>query len=221
MFPRAFLDVNREAYELGPDMFDGPLPSFVNAISPRASIGLGTIPGIVGQDQPIYDGKLAFPDIQNRIDTLYYPYHACLESLIRDTNRRFGICLLLDYHSMPSQSSDTFTGNGPDFVLGDGFGATCNASVADTADRTLSGLGFMVARNRPYAGGFTTRHYGRPTRGIHALQIGIARLLYMDEADLTPLPSLSRIADALSALIDAIAKVPSPLANRQEIRAAD
>ncbi len=97
---------------------------------------------------------------------------------------------------MPSQSSDAFTGNGPDFVLGDGFGATCDASVADTADRTLSGLGFMVARNRPYAGGFTTRHYGRPTRGIHALQIEIARLLYMDEADLTPLPSLSRIADA-------------------------
>lgn len=221
LFPRAYLDVNREAYELDPEMFDGPLPPFVNAISPRAAIGLGTIPRIVGHDQPIYAGRISFAEVQQRIDTLYYPYHAALEALVRDTRLRFGICILLDCHSMPSQSAAL--GNArPDIVLGDGFGATCAASVAETAAKVFSASGLKVERNRPYAGGFTTRHYGRPTIGVHTLQIEIARGLYMDEQRLTPLPTLARLTEVLGLVVDAVARLDLPLAYRsQHLRAAD
>ncbi|MGE4528836.1 MAG: N-formylglutamate amidohydrolase [Rhodospirillaceae bacterium] len=213
LFPRAYLDVNREAYELDPEMFEDPLPPFVNAISPRAAIGLGTVPRVVGHNQPIYAGKLRFAEAQERIEELYYPYHARLESLLRDTKRRFGACLLLDCHSMPtSPSEDAADPFGPDIVLGDGFGATCDAEIADTAERVLSELGFVVARNRPYAGGFTTRHYGRPGRGTHALQIEIARRLYMNEETMTPLPCLPEIARRMAVLVEALGKLALPLA---------
>ncbi len=220
LFPRAFIDVNREAYELDPEMFDGPLPPFVNMISPRASIGLGTIPRIVSQNQPIYAGKLDFSDAQDRIDAHYYPYHARLEGLIRKTRDRFGVCVLLDCHSMPSTTADAEPTDA-DVVLGDGFGGSCDAMVTDTAERTLSDLGLVVARNHPYAGGYTTRHYGRPTHGVHTLQIEIARRLYMNEAELTPLPELRRIADALSVLIAHLGKLPLPMTTAAPVSAAD
>jgi len=208
LFPRAYLDVNREAYELDPEMFDGPLPPFVNAISPRAAIGLGTIPRVVGHGQPIYRQKLRFEDAQERIETLYYPYHARLEFLLRDTRRRFGTCLLLDCHSMPSNpGEDSSNPFGPDIVLGDRFGTTCAPVIPDAAERILSDLGFVVARNRPYAGGFTTRHYGRPEQGTHVLQIEIARRLYMNEADMTPLPRLLEMSRKMAVLTEELGKL--------------
>lgn len=221
LFPRAYLDVNREAYELDPEMFDGPLPSFVNSISPRAAIGLGTIPRVVGHDQPIYAGRISFADAQRRIDDLYYPYHAALEALVRETRLRFGICVLLDCHSMPTQSG-VFAAARPDIVLGDGFGATCAPSVAETAARVFSAAGLKVERNRPYAGGYTTRHYGRPAIGVHTLQIEIARAIYMDEQQLTPLPTLARVSEVLGLVVDAVARLDLPLSYRsQHLRAAD
>lgn len=221
LFPRAYLDVNREAYELDPAMFDGPLPPFVNAVSPRASIGLGTIPRIVGHDQPIYPGKIDFADAQSRIDRLYYPYHAHLEGLVRETRMRFGVCVLMDCHSMPTPSAPGFAR--PDIVLGDGFGATCAAEIAETAERIFSASGLKVERNRPYAGGFTTRHYGRPKVGVHTIQIEIARSLYMNEDTLTPSSGLGRVATVLAKVVDAVARLPLPLAHAPspDLRAAD
>ena len=221
LFPRAYLDVNREAYELDPEMFDGPLPPFVNAISPRASIGLGTIPRIVGHDQPIYTDKLSFAEAQSRIDRLYYPYHARLEGLVRETRLRFGVCVLMDCHSMPTPAAAGFAR--PDIVLGDGFGATCATGIAETAERIFSSSGLKVERNRPYAGGFTTRHYGRPTVGVHTLQIEIARSLYMDEETLTPSLGLARVAAVLAKVVDAVAHLDLPLAHSPspDLRAAD
>ena len=222
LFPRAYLDVNREAYELDPEMFDAPLPTFVNTISPRAAIGLGTIPRIVGHEQPIYAHKLSFAEVQQRIDTLYYPYHAALEALVHETRLRFGICILVDCHSMPSQGAASPAAARPDIVLGDGFGATCAGIVSETAAQKFSAAGLKVERNRPYAGGFTTRHYGRPTIGVHTLQVEIARNLYMDEEKLTPLPTLARLSEVLGSVIDAIARIDLPLSYRaQTFRAAD
>src|ERR1700757_3013235 len=72
-FPRAYLDVNREPYELDPTMFSDALPSFVNATSPRVRIGLGTIARIVATGEEIYAGKLSFADAKRRVDNLYHP----------------------------------------------------------------------------------------------------------------------------------------------------
>src|SRR5271170_7794537 len=89
-FPRAYLDVNREAYELDPTMFSDALPSYVNAGSPRVRIGLGTIARIVASGENIYAGKLRFADAERRIDCLYHPYHQMLRRLVQETAGMFG-----------------------------------------------------------------------------------------------------------------------------------
>ncbi|HEV7368684.1 N-formylglutamate amidohydrolase [Arenibaculum sp.] len=203
LFPRAFLDANREAYELDPAMFADRLPPWANTRSPRVAAGLGTIARVVASGEEIYRAKLDLADAFARIDGFYHPYHAALSALIEDTRRRFGFCILLDCHSMPSSSGPPETGGRlhVDFVLGDCHGSACSPFLIDAADDYLRGLGYRVNRNAPYAGGFTTRHYGQPKTGRHALQIEINRALYMHEATYERKPHLEALARQMSDLI--------------------
>lgn len=181
VYPRAYLDLNREPWELDPEMFDAPLPEGMNTQSPRVASGLGTIARVVGNGNSIYREKLSFADAEARVQSLYYPYHQTLQHLIDVTRQQFGYCVLIDCHSMPSATVPA----GPPatgFVLGDCYGVSCHRSLTDAARATLERGGWRVMRNTPYAGGFITRHYGQPENGIHALQIEINRSLYMDEA---------------------------------------
>jgi N-formylglutamate amidohydrolase len=202
-FPRAFLDANREAYELDPVMFADRLPPWANTRSARVAAGLGTIPRIVASGEEIYRTKLDLAEALARIDRFYHPYHAALSTLVEETRRRFGFCILLDCHSMPSSSGPPETGGRPqaDFVLGDCHGSACSPLLMDTADDHLRSLGYRVNRNTPYAGGFTTRHYGRPRTGRHALQIEINRALYMEEATYERKPHLETLARQMSDLV--------------------
>ncbi len=211
VYPRAYLDVNREPYELDPKMFAGRLPSFANIRSLRVAGGLGTIPRVVSDSANIYRGPLSVEEALGRIERLYRPYHDTLRRLLAQTHVAFGLAVLIDCHSMPSN----IRGSGqtrlrPDFVLGDRFGASCMPELTDRAAATLQRLGYTVCRNKPYAGGFITEHYGRPARGLHALQIEINRGLYMDEHRLEPhdgfdrlSADLLRLAEALLELVDA------------------
>jgi N-formylglutamate amidohydrolase len=180
-FPRAYLDVNREAWELDPAMFSDALPDYVNARSPRVRMGLGTIARVVASGEEIYGGKLCFADAQERIESLYQPYHAALTRLVEDTAAGFGFCLVVDCHSMPSGMQSGVGREAADIVLGDCHGAACAPQIIESARRYLTRRGFVVALNAPYAGGFTTGHYGQPRHGQHALQIEINRAIYMDE----------------------------------------
>ncbi|BAI70925.1 N-formylglutamate amidohydrolase [Azospirillum sp. B510] len=214
LFPRAYLDVNREAYELDPEMFSDPLPAYVNTRSPRVAAGLGTIARVVANGEDIYKGKLRFAEALDRIGHCYTPYHTALRQLVDGTRDGFGHALLIDCHSMPSGSVTTGGhgggrgGSHPDIVLGDCFGNACAPAVIDAAEDYLRGLGYAVSRNNPYAGGYTTRHYGRPRQGIHTLQIEIARTLYMDEAALTRLPYLDILARHMTELVDTLGLLP-------------
>jgi N-formylglutamate amidohydrolase len=199
-FPRAFLDVNREAYELDPAVFSDALPSYVNAGSPRVRIGLGTIARIVANGENIYAGKLSFADAVRRIECLYYPYHQTLRRLVQETVGIFGGCLLLDCHSMPSSSG--CGQDGADIVLGDCYGAACAPCIIEAARLLLADRGFRVAINAPYAGGFTTEFYGRPSAHRHALQIEINRALYMDERSYCRKPSFAQLVEDLAHLIE-------------------
>ena len=182
-FPRAYCDPNREAWELDPAMFDDALPPWVNTTSARVGAGLGTIARVVASGEAIYRGKLRFSDAADRIQTCWEPYHLALSSLIDATRQEFGACLLIDCHSMPGQNAAARgVGDGPDFVLGDAHGTTCSSRVVRRVEALLTGFGYQVRRNDPYAGGYVTRHYGRPRENVHALQIEVARRLYMDEA---------------------------------------
>ncbi len=181
-FPRAYLDVNREPYELDPKMFAGRLPAFVNARSVRVAGGLGTIARLVADGEDIYAGPLSVEEGLARIEAIYKPYHAALRRLVTATQARHGIAVLVDCHSMPSSTRGHEQRPRPDVIVGDRYGTSCSAELSDSAVAILTDLGFTVGRNRPYAGGFITESYGRPALGVHALQIEVNRGLYMDEA---------------------------------------
>jgi N-formylglutamate amidohydrolase len=197
-FPRAYLDVNREPFELDPRMFDGPLPPYANIGSMRVAGGLGTIPRIVAENMDIYRRKLSVEEGLSRIEAIYKPYHACLRRLIAATHARFGIGVLIDCHSMPGNIRLSGSNVKPDFIIGDRYGTSASAELSRAALSFLSEMGFAAVRNKPYAGGFITEHYGRPVRGLHALQIEINRGLYVDEATLAKRPEFDAIAAALS-----------------------
>jgi N-formylglutamate amidohydrolase len=180
-FPRAFLDVNREPYELDPRMFDGRLPAFANTRSLRVAGGLGTIARVVAEAQEIYGARLPVGEALERIEGVYKPYHRTLRRLVTRALRLHGAALLVDCHSMPSTGVARDDRARADIVLGDRYGTSCAAAIVDLAEQALRDLGYTVARNRPYAGGYITEHYGSPASGAHALQIEINRALYMDE----------------------------------------
>jgi N-formylglutamate amidohydrolase len=206
-FPRAYLDVNREPYELDPRMFDGRLPPFANTRSMRVAGGLGTIPRVVGDAHEIYFGRIPVEEALGRIDGLYRPYHAGLRDLVQRTQRSFGTCILVDAHSMPSSGLDRDGPVKPDVILGDRFGTSAAAYITDIAEAAFTRLGLSVTRNRPYAGGFITEHYGAPSSGVHTLQIEINRALYMNEATLLPHAGFGALEQAIaSAMADCFAR---------------
>jgi len=211
LFPRAYLDANREAYELDPAMFDEPLPSFVNSDSARVIAGLGTIAKVVSSGAEIYRRKLSFAEAERRVQQLYLPYHQALRQLIDETVERFGHCILIDCHSMPSSGTEAAQGHHGrvDFVLGDCFGQACAPQITRAADAMLSHLGYRCLRNTPYAGGHTTRFYGRPECGVHALQIEISRSLYMNEATHVKTEGFARLRSDLSRVVAALAALPA------------
>ncbi len=206
-FPRAYLDVNREPWELDPSMFADPLPNFVNARSPRVRMGLGTIAKVVASGEEIYSRKLRFAEARQRIETLYQPYHQALRELLADAEAAFGCYLLIDCHSMPSAASELGGREPAEFVLGDCHGASCAPAIVEAARSFLAKRDFTVALNSPYAGGFTTGHYGHPRRNRHALQIEINRALYMDERLYRRAPGFERIAATMTALLNHLARV--------------
>lgn len=186
-FPRAYLDVNREPYELDPELFGRGLPDWANTQSPRVVGGLGTIARIVADGEEIYapGTRLALEAGIVRIEQLYKPFHATLRRLLDETRARFGYAILIDCHSMPSTGPGHSPASRPQFVLGDRFGTACDGALVRYFRDTITALGYDVHLNRPYAGGFITEHYGRPQKGVHALQLEINRGLYVDENRLT------------------------------------
>ena len=202
-FPRAYLDVNREPYELDPAMFIEALPERYNTSSPRVAAGLGTLARVVAENKPIYRERLTVADAQMRIEGIYKPYHETLQRLLTSTIGTFGVAVLIDCHSMPhlSRSGDKTP---PDIVLGDRYGTSCDPGIVNLAENYLAGAGLKIARNRPYAGGHTARAYGQPQNGVHVLQIEISRHLYMNEVTLSPHEGFDTVQTIVTGLIAAL-----------------
>ena len=207
-FPRCFVDVNREPYELDPRMFEGRLPSFANTRSMRVAGGLGTVARVVGDAQEIYDQRIPVDDALRRIESLYKPYHRALRRLFTKLHRDFGAAILVDCHSMPSTAGHRDDRPRPEFVLGDRYGTSCTAAVAETVEKTLRAMGYSVSRNKPYAGGFITEHYGNPAAGLHAIQLEINRGLYMDERRYDRSPDFGKLAADLEILAVRLGEIP-------------
>lgn len=208
-FPRAYLDANRAPAELDAAMFEGPLPFAIDAASPRVNAGLGVIPRIVREGAEIYRKKLCTQEASDRLLRLYAPYHAALAGLVDQTAARFGAAVIVDCHSMPSAAA------APDIVLGDRYGVSAAQHVIRAAEDAFERQGFSVARNVPYAGGYTTQIHGGPGRGRHALQIEINRALYLDEDKIRPAPQFAEMREQLAAGLRALMSLdPASLAPR-------
>lgn len=203
---RAYVDVNREPSELDPAMFEGEAPAYAPTRSARVAAGLGAIARVVSEGREIYARKLTLAEGRARIDGAHRPYHRALAGLLDEARAAHGVALLIDWHSMPSAAVKGMAARGGcDFVLGDRYGASCAPEVTATVERVLTSLGYGVVRNAPYAGGYTTEHYGRPARRVHALQVEINRGLYLDETTLRPTAGFERLRADLDQLFAALA----------------
>lgn len=202
--PRAYLDLNREPFEFDPKLFHGPLPSFANTRSLRVAAGLGTIPRVVADAREIYRERLTIPEAMRRVDVYYRPYHAALRALMERATQRFGVAVLVDCHSMPSGGAREK--RRMDFVIGDRYGASAARPLVEGVEERLKDRGYHLQRNRPYAGGFITEHFGRPAMGWHALQIEVSRGLYMDETQLSKKPEFAEIANHLAEVVAGLAQ---------------
>ncbi len=207
LFPRAWIDVNREPDELDCTMFEGRMSITPTSDSPRVRAGLGIVPRVVAGGAEIYPSRLPAAEAQRRIARCYDPYHSALEHLIDETRQLFGAVCLIDCHSMPSARQAA------DVVLGDRFGTSCAPAVSQAAAQALQARGAAVRRNTPYPGGHITRRYGRPDLGMHAIQIEIDRRLYLDEKAIEPTSGMAATALLLKSAVLAIAEVVHAMAN--------
>ncbi|MBA4801996.1 MAG: N-formylglutamate amidohydrolase [Euryhalocaulis sp.] len=222
-FARAYIDPNRDPWELDPKMFRDALPAWANPRSPRVANGLGAIPRVVADGRGIYRRLLRLEEAVARIEQFHDPYHDALDAELERLRRDHGFAILIDCHSMPSGS-----GGRADIVLGDRFGASCDAQLSGAVEMTLRTLGYRVTRNAPYAGGYTTSRYGRPQAGIHALQIELCRSLYMNEAEIAPRqPRFDRMRRRMTRLIGILceidweARLRDPEKKQPRLRAAE
>ncbi|HIP24665.1 MAG TPA: N-formylglutamate amidohydrolase, partial [Rhodobacteraceae bacterium] len=177
-FPRAYVDLNRAPDELDSAIIHKALGMPTN---PRIAAGLGVIPRVVANGRAIQLGKMKLAEAEARLKTCYFPYHTALRGLIEAQRQRFGTCFLIDVHSMPRAAlAGGLLNKRAEIVLGDRYGTAADHWVTDAVAAFFSDAGFQVARNAPFAGGYITRHYGAPSKGVHVVQIEIDRSLYMN-----------------------------------------
>lgn len=207
-FGRAYVDLNRDAEDLDPALIEG-LEG--RPASPRTVAGYGVIPRLTGDGRPLYDRRLGLDEAHARLARVHAPYHAALDDLMRTTRARHGEAVLVDWHSMPSRAASGAGGaRGADVVLGDRHGSSCVAALTRRLRRSFEGLGWRVALNQPYAGGWTTQRWGRPAEGFHAVQIELNRALYLDETTRRPGPGWSRCAAGTARVITELLADPVP-----------
>ena len=206
--PRAFVDLNRAADELDPAVIEGIARAPHN---PRVASGLGVIPRVVAGGRAIYRGKLTPAEAEDRIRRFWHPYHQALAGLIEDVRASFGQAVLIDCHSMPHEAIEAHTRPGqprPEVVLGDRYGATAGREVMDRVEAAFAGAGLRVGRNSPFAGAYVAQAYGRPSRGVHVVQVEIDRALYMDEVRVEPLAGFEGFREVISGVVAELVQPP-------------
>ena len=153
-------------------------------------------------NEPIYEAQRSqdAAEFAVRRGRYFDPYHAALAAEIERLRARHGFVLLVDAHSIRSEVPRFFPGHLPDLNLGTSDGKSCAGDVQSLAAALLAAApGFTHVVNGRFKGGYVTRHYGAPSRSVHALQLEIAQACYMDEAP--PYAWNSQRAAALSAVL--------------------
>lgn len=117
----------------------------------------------------------------NRVAAYWVPYHEALQAELARLKEEFGYALLYDAHSICSHVPMLFEGRLPDLNLGSARGASCAPDMAAAALKAASNSDFSPVLNGRFIGGYITRHYGQPQNHVHALQMELTWINYMDE----------------------------------------
>ncbi len=208
LFPRIVVDVNRAPDELLPEWLAELGHNLINPQTPRSAAGLGVVPINLSETISIYSRPLKIPEIKARLDTLYHPYHATLQGLLSQSLERFGRALLIDCHSMPGFAP--MGARRPDVILGDKFGTSCHPDTVKQFKALFTQAGYNVGVNYPYAGGYTTAHYGSPVNGVEAIQIELNRDIYVNPVTLAPKPGYRKLKDDLERISRTIIEQSRP-----------
>jgi len=207
LFPMTYINANRSPSDIDETILDAPWPTGAEP-SPKVAIGIGLIQKWARPGVAIYDRKLTVAEIQHRIDTYYEPYHLEIQSILSGFRTRFGGAWHIDTHCMGSYGSSMSPDPGrkrADFCIGDRDGTTSDPAFRDCVAGLLKGMGYSVSINDPFKGVEIVRRHGRPSEGIHSIQMEIGRGLFLDEASNEPSDNYGRLAADMSRLADGIA----------------
>ncbi len=217
-FPRTYLDANRHADDIDPELLAEPWPGPLFH-SGKAAIGKALVWRLLGAERPIYDRKLTVAELQGRIARCHAPYHATLRRLLDAAHARFGVVYHLNCHSMPGTSSRLIEGvDGrprPDFVLGDRDGSTCRPEFTAFVRDHLAALGYRVTVNDPFKGVELVRAHANPAAGRHSLQLEINKDLYMHTHPIRRNAHFETLQQQLLELLRAVAQAFAPQAARE------
>lgn len=193
LFPRSYLDANRNVTELDVSLLDDPWDDPLAtdpAVLSKVRLGKGLIWRCTDEGVDIYDRKLGAAEVRQRIDRCWRPYHAAVAQAIADAHGRHGYSIHLNCHSMPAVAASHAT-EFPglvhaDFVIGDRDGSSASPALSTLVCEVLRGFGYDVSYNHPYKGVELVRRYGEPAAHRHSIQVEVNRKLYMDENTLQP-----------------------------------
>lgn len=207
LFPRTYLDANRHAGDIDPELLAEPWPGeFVP--SGKARIGKALVWRTLDDGRPIYGRKLTATEVQRRIRRCHAPYHATLRALLDAAHARHGVVFHINCHSMNPVSGLMGEGGAgvarADIVLGDRDGTSCDPAHTAFVRDFFAGCGYDVRVNDPFKGVELVRAYSDPAAGRHSLQIEINKRLYMDMASLQQTEGFARLQRELAALLEAI-----------------
>lgn len=211
LFPRSYIDVNRNTTEFDVTLIDEPWADPVEttpAALGKVRLGKGLIWRMTDDGRPLYKRKLSAAEVRARIDNCWRPYHEAVAQAIHDAHERHGYSMHLNCHSMPAVASayaTDFPGlEHADFVVGDRDGSTADPRLSQLVCEVLRGFGYDVAYNHPYKGVELVRRYGDPARQRHSIQLEVNRKLYMDETSLEPHAGFTTLRGHLRQLVETL-----------------
>jgi N-formylglutamate deformylase len=214
LFPRSYLDANRNTTEMDVSLLDAPWPHAVEtdaAVLSKVRLGKGLIWRSTDEGVPLYARQLTVAEVQSRIERCWQPYHAAVKQAIDAAHARHGFSMHINCHSMPAVASSHATDFPglvhPDFVVGNRDETSSSAALGQFICGHLSALGFDVAYNHPYKGVELVRRYSDPATHRHSVQVEVNRRLYMDEKTLQMHSGFAPLKEHLRSLVQALAQL--------------
>jgi len=203
---RVFIDVNRAKVELDPNMFYDYPKDDLGLNQQRSRYGLGIIHKVTADSQPIYAGLISYKEVSERIKKVYDEYHKRLKKLTERAIEKFGFCLVLDCHSMPSKICSIISESPRiDICLGNLFEQSCPNKISFFVENEFSKREYYVSKNRPYSGAYITFNYCEPRKQSYTLQLEINREIYADEEHLMKNDNFTRVSYDISKVITNLA----------------